>query len=403
MNREEKLFIRILADYVNSSNTPEIEGSDWAAITKIAKEQILSGIVYAQCHKLNGIPDAQMKALREGFFSDVYLSINSEYAMAEVLRAFAKERIDAMPFKGSIFCHCYPDPELRTMGDRDILIRHKDREKSDRIMQNLGYQKMVDNHAVWTYYKKNLMFEIHDVMFYEHLANQMDYTAYFSRVWNTAIPHMTGSCIYEPDPQLHFLYLVTHTAKHVINSGMGFRAFLDMALYCKYYENHLGQDVDWNWIETELHRLKLYEFAGVCFTLCEKWFDVKMPFAAELKDGFYEKVTQKMFKDGVFGLTNEENVAARSTKEIKRAKDNYYLTALKLTIYKLFPSYSDMQLIPWYSWVDGRPYLLPLAWVYRWGYCLKNKAEHSLKLVLEPVQKKKMIEEREVFLSNWGL
>lgn len=405
MNQEEKYFIRILSDYIHQRKTqPPVDPVNWDQITVIAAKQNLTGILYSQCKRIPGINNKQCQTLHEGFFSDVYLSVNSQCALEEVLSAFSKENISLMPFKGSVFCSYYPDKELRTMGDRDLLIHHEDREKSDRIMLELGYQKMVDNHAVWTYYNKNIMFEIHDVMFYEHLSNQVDYTSYFNQIWKRAVQRQKEPYVYEPDPQEHFIYLMAHTAKHVINSGMGFRAFLDMVMFCRYFDEQSGRDIDWDWIKAELIKLDLYKFTCTCFALCEYWFEIKMPFGnKDLDNGFIEKITEKIFTDGVFGLENEENAAAHSAKEIKRSEAGYYTTSVRLMVGKLFPPYRDMQLIPWYSWVDGRPYLLPAAWIYRWGYCIKNKVRHSLLLLFEPIQKKKQIKEREQFLSEWGL
>ena len=110
-----------------------------------------------------------------------------------------------------------------------------------------------------------------------------------------------------------------------------------------------------------------------------------------------------MFNDGMFGLENEQNEAAHAAKEIKRSKDSYWISAAKLTIHRLFPPYRDMQLVPWYSFVDGRPWLLPFAWVYRWFYTATHKFKQSKDLLTEPFAKRKVIEKRENLIRGWGL
>ena len=110
-----------------------------------------------------------------------------------------------------------------------------------------------------------------------------------------------------------------------------------------------------------------------------------------------------MFNDGMFGLENEQNEAAHAAKEIKRSKDSYWISAAKLTIHRLFPPYQDMQLVPWYSFVDSRPWLLPLAWVYRWFYTATHKFKQSKDLLTEPFAKRKVIEKRENLIRGWGL
>ncbi len=411
--KEQQFFIRLLGDFIcgRTSADPE-EDMNWDLIIQYAEEQNLAGIIYFQCRVMKSLDKAVIRKLNKGFLSDAYLAVNGEYAFSEIKSRFDRENIPYLPFKGAVFRKYYPYPELRTMGDQDILIRHEDRKRSDVIMKDLGYSKLVDNHAVWTYHKPLLVFEIHDVMFYEELSNQTDYRGYFSKVWETAVGKGTSkpaeakkdSFEYIPESNLHFLYTIAHTAKHVINNGMGFRAFLDMAFFSRNAGKVDGKEPDWEWITRELKKLQLYNFTATCFRLCENWFGVEMPFRNESIDpAFIEKVTEKIFRDGIFGLINEDNAGAHSAKEIKRSDASYRKTAWRLTVSKLFPPYEDMQLIPWYQWVDGKPWLLPAAWIYRWGYCLIHKSKHGKELLLEPYQKRKKIEEREVYLENWGL
>ena len=70
---------------------------------------------------------------------------------------------------------------------------------------------------------------------------------------------------------------------------------------------------------------------------------------------------------------------------------------------RLFPPYEEMQLIPWYKFVDGRPWLLPAAWIYRWGYCLIKKKDESMDKLLRPYKAKDKIEERIGYINHWGL
>ena len=396
MIKEQKYFLSLLSDFIleKDSSLPK-EDIDYKKILEYAKSQNLKGVIYKQLKDLD-IPIEILKELKSGFMSDVYLSVNSGEALKTILTEFSKAGIVSLPFKGTVIKDYWPVPELRTMGDRDILILHKDREASHRIMKSLGYEHFIDNHAVYTYTKRHLMFEIHDVMFYEDLSNDVDYRTYFSKVWDTALKKEEYRCL--PSEELHFLYVITHTAKHITNHGMGYRAYLDLVFFVR------KASLNWESVIAKLKELKLYEFTLNCFTLCEYWFNVSMPFSKEERDKeFMEYISEKTFRDGIFGLTNIENKTAHSAKEIRRSKEGYNSSALKLTVHKLFPPYKDMQLIPWYSWVDDRPWLLPIAWVYRWGYCLINKNEQSRDLLLEPYQKRKEIEQREEYLKKWGL
>ncbi len=397
MTAEQAFFLQLLRDFVHQCPSVEPRVSlDWAKIARYTADQDLNGIIYYQCRDLKSIDPQIRESLHKSFLSDAYRSVNGEAAMAKLASRFDEAGIDYLPFKGQVLRQYYPVPELRTMGDRDILIHHVDRECSDRIMTELGYSKFIDNHAVWTYQRPALMFEIHDVMFYEYLANDVDYRSYFNRVWDSAIS--SGGHRFLPEPELHFLYLMTHTAKHIINNGMGFRAFLDMVFFCR-----SESSLDWNSLQEKLEELSLYEFTLRCFSLCEAWFDVKMPLSSEEPSvEFLLESTEKIFHDGIFGLENEDNAAAHSAKEIARDDKPYGLAAIHLVLRSLFPPYEDMQLIPWYAWLDGKPWLLPAAWVYRWFYVLLKKRDIGGAKLKEPFGKK-LIEERQLLLKHWGL
>ena len=403
MTTEQREFIQILADHIHGKRSmPKNPALDWEKLAGYSEKQALTGLVYIQLRDFfKEYPDAAPKIeerLHKGFHTDVYLYANREAELHEFSRRCGT--IPLVLIKGSVLQSCYPVPVLRSMGDIDIVIHTKDRQKTDEIMLAEGYSKMVDNHAVWTYEKDNIQFEIHDHMFYEYLANDVDYRGYFDQVWEHVRLVDGEENIYVPDENFHFLYLVTHLAKHIINKGMGFRTFMDLV----FLTQKVGEKMDWEWIRQELENMKLWEFTKTCFAFCEKWFDVQMPVeTGTLDTDFYSEVTAKMFSDGIFGLENRQNEAAHSAKEIKRSDASYWQTAVKLTIHRLFPPYRDMQLVPWYHFVDGRPWLLPVAWVYRWFYTIFHKFKWSKDLLMEPYSKRKVIEKREKMISGWGL
>lgn len=399
MTFEQSCFLQILQDYVHQRpSAVRLEKKSWMKIARYAKEQALEGIIYVQCRDLLPVDSAELKSLHAGFYSAIYVSVNGTAELELIGREFEKAGVSYLPFKGEVVRRYYPEPKLRTMGDIDLLIRSEDQKKTDEIMLANGYDKFIDNHAVWTYFKPNITFEIHNDMFYEYLCKPVDYRKYFDHIWDTAVP-VNGSGWYEPEPNRHFLYLICHMAKHIINHGIGLRAYLDIVFMAQREEK-----LDWDWIAAELDRLQLLEFTKTCFAFCERWFDVTMPLASgDLASSFFEEVTSKTFRDGTFGLSNEQNEAAHSAKEIQRSGKPYWVTALALTWKKLFPPYKDMQLIPWYSFVDGRPWLMPAAWVYRWFYTATHKYRHTKELLIEPIAKRDIINKRKNLINSWKL
>lgn len=396
-------FLHCLADFIKEVPTAQRSDVDWAEAFALAKKQNMEGILYYQCREWMPIQVKRRNLMP--YLSCAVQSSARETAVNELIRHAEKEGTPLLFLKGTVFRDLYPLPALRSMGDIDCLVQESDRLTIDQILrQKMGFDRFIDNHAVWTYYKGPVFVEVHTHMFYEYLANDVDYRRFFDQIWqrchSAPVYGHHSDLLYVPDEEYHFLYLMAHTAKHLTNKGSGFRPYLDMALFAKRYKDRTG----WQRIEQQLEKLQLLDFTRICFSLCEHWFDVKMPLkSACLNEAFYKKATAKTFRDGVFGLENEENEAAYSAKEMKRSRLPYPLTALRLTWKKLFPPYEDMQLVPWYSFVDRKPWLMPAAWIYRWLYCLKHKPKSGACLLAEPITKNKTIAAREKWLQQWKL
>lgn len=399
MTATQQFFLDILAGHIRGeTSSPPPPGVDWGQLFQLAQAHGLTGTVWAQCRAVPEIPPEALKKLHNGFISSVFHDTCRGQDFREVTAALAGAGIPVLSMKGMLLRRDYPVPQLRTMGDVDLVIRPEDRSRCHEVMTGLGFSCMVDNHAVWTYTRDVVTYEIHDHMMYEDLANSVDYRGYFDRVWEHAAPGPDGLWI--PEAGYHFLYLMVHNAKHTMNKGNGFRAYLDLVFFCR----GEGRNLDWPRISRELEKLRLLEFTRTCFALCESWFGVKMPIPGRaLEEDFLEEITEKTFRDGLFGLENRENRTGGSAKAIRRSRLPYGLAAVKVTLHKLFPPYGDMQLIPWYSFVDGRPWLLPVAWIYRFFYCLRHKSGHSMALLEEPYTCREEIKERQAMLSRWGL
>ena len=111
------------------------------------------------CHKRQLLPLLYAGAVRCGFPKQDPLMIKmlqyyfkymvrSEKQMTDlqrVLDAFDKHGIDYLPLKGSHLKSLYPKPELRLMGDADILIRMDQYDKIIPLMEKLGFREKYES------------------------------------------------------------------------------------------------------------------------------------------------------------------------------------------------------------------------------------------------------------------
>ena len=399
---EKKFILKCLEDYCHQRPTEKPENCDFNKVYQIAKEQSLAALIYRQCDKWMNYGFADNTFLNS-IIQEAFYTENRKATLRELISYMEEEKIPFICMKGSVFRDYYDIPAIRSMGDTDIIIRQEDKERVDEIFVNrMKFTRFVDNHSVWSYLLNEIEYEVHNHMFYEELTSDFNYIEYFDHVFDhkhhDSVYGLKSDYMYVPDEDYHFIYLMAHTAKHIINKGSGFRAYMDMVMMVQKY------DLNWEWIKEELTKMNLLSFTETCFALCEKWFDVKMPLGhKELDEAFFNEITGKTFNDGLFGLENEENEGAHSAKEITRDHKGYWYTAIRLTLRTLFPPYKDMILVPWYYWLKGKPWLLPLGWIYKWFYCATHKLGYSLKKLAEPFRIRKKIEKRENYIKDWGL
>lgn len=374
---------------------------DWDTVYRISHIQRTKGILWKQCKEYLSDTSAGVKA-HTGFLNEVYSSECFKTDMGEVDKILTKAGVPYTLMKGIVIRDCYPDPLLRTMSDIDLIIQSRDREKSHREMVEAGYTYDIPTDEEYLYFHDFVEYEFHDTMIAEPLSNNVDYHAYFEKVWDFTAPNaVLGDSTYRlMDKNFHFLFLLVHLAKHILDFGMGIRSYMDLPLYAKAYANQL----DWEWINQELEKLELLKFARICETFCEKWFGIGFPIEGlAITDEFYESATMKILQQGIYGHADKDNKVGYTAKAVRRSDKPYWYVTLRIIARRIFPAYRDMRLIHWYSFVDGRPWLMPAAWIYRWIYVLMKKRTIGRGLLMEPVEMKDVIDRRQKYYDDWGL
>lgn len=392
MTTEQQFILQLLSDHIHRLNTVCPNDLDWNIILRYANSHQIEGIIFKQCG--NRIPDGNaLKRLTELYATDMFYHANRVNLETEIRGAFRHNNIDFFFVKGSEVASLYPIPALRTMGDSDIVLHSYDKEKAHRLLQSMGYRNVTKLDHEWSYFKNKMEFEIHDHLLYERSNGDESLEQYFNACWN----YVQREDIL--DWNFHFLFLIVHLRKHILCSGAGLRQFMDIAVLMKNNEK-----LNWSWIEQELSKLGLLKFAQTVVCLCEKWFGVPAKIISPvLEETFYEETTAKIFDDGVFGFDNEENNTNNVVNDIRKTK-RAKSTMIKRALGYFFPPYKEMRKSEHYAFLRGRPYLLPLVWIYRFFYGI---ARHKQKKVIRHLKgsfiTEKTLENRKVTLERWGL
>lgn len=192
--------------------------------------------------------------------------MHSEAQMAAVgrlLTAFEENGIHYMPLKGTNMKARYPKPELRIMGDADILIRVEQYDAIRSILERLGYTPMMETDHEYVWESGEFHLELHHQLI---PSNDHEYCAYFGNGWRLA--KHRDSFRYAMTPEDEFIHLFTHFAMHYLTGGIGCRHTLDLWVYLRCFP-----DLDEAYIRAQLSRLRLLEFHDNVRCLLKAWFE----------------------------------------------------------------------------------------------------------------------------------
>ena len=388
MTAEHLFFLNVLSDFLNQRETVVPEKLDFDQIPAMAKSHQVEGIIYDQLK--NQIRPMLLSGLSQSYAASIFYYTNRRNQLQGIAQRMEKAEIEFFTVKGFHIAGCYPKPFLRTMGDCDIVVHEADKEQVHDIMLSLGYENHLKQDMEWTYFKDSLEFEIHHRLLYDETVNSDSSKRFCDAVWDYVRP-MEGTQM-ELDMSYHFVYLLLHLKKHFLNAGIGIRPFMDL------YAVARNVTLDLDWIDARLREMDMLPFSQICMTLCSRWFGGLLPFQTEMDEAFYETATQYILKNGIFGRENAEN------------SENYRMNNLqkrgrfRMLLGSIFPPYRAMRYVEHYSFLNGRPWLLPAAWIYRFFlHLFRGRLGHGTKLLSSSFVETEKLESRKLMLEQWGL
>ena len=309
------------------------------------QHQVLPLIYYGAMSVPSFMQDPVFGKYFERSCSYISHSANQQEKLNHLFSLFEEAGVDYMPLKGVLLKELYPSPEMRVMGDADILIRMEDYDTIRPIMRNLPAVPLPESDHEYTWMMPpRLTIELHKRMIPSY---NEDYYAYYGDGWRLARPTSADSHRFEMTREDTLIYLFTHFAKHYRDKGAGLKYVVDFYVFRRAYP-----ELDMAYVEREMKKLRLWEFYRNVMRLVDVWFE-----GAE-SDEKMDYMTDKIFSDGVFG--KEENGAVSEGVKLSKTAGS---AKRKRAIRLIFPKYSNMCVK--YPVLKKWPILLPFLWIWR--------------------------------------
>ena len=379
MNTIQRGIITLMKSAVTEQALPLPEGFDLAEAYPVAKRHHMSTLLYdgaVRCGIDRGLP-----VMQKLFGEYCRLLMIGERQMSEVSRVFAafdEAGIEYMPLKGCVMKARYPKPELRIMGDADVLIRMEQYDRIVPIMEKLGFKSKVgtDRELVWT--SQGLYLELHKYLF----SMNHPHFAYFGDGWKLAAMH--NGCRYEMRQEDEYIYILYHLMNHVRNGGIGCRHVLD--LWVQYRSMQAPDDA---YIASVLEMLHLTSFHDTLRKMQAVWFE-----NAE-SDELSDLLTEFFFANGSWGNIDTRAITAVALKTERENKSE--MNRFTYLCHVLFPN--AVVLRAKYPVLQKAPWMLPLVWAYRPFYKLLHERKDVQRHMkgLSAVNKEDVDARRELF------
>lgn len=384
MNTTQQGIILLMKSAVTGECFGISDDLDWEmALAEINRHKIHTLVFQGALNC--GIPRNHpvMQQLFQHYCKALMVSEGQIRELQRIYQAFDENGIDYMPLKGCNMKARYPKPELRIMGDADILIRVEQYEKIVPVMESLGFTFKCESDHELIWQSGSLYLELHKRLipsYQKHLC------VCFENYWERAVPAEGNR--YGMAPEDEWIYLFSHFAKHFRDSGIGCRHVTDLWVFLQKYP-----DMNADYVASALKELQLLEFYENVRRLLAVWF------CGETPDATTDILTEYIFASGSWGDATAGVISGIIRNYGDRSCDAFKLRYLWSYA---FPKPEVMQRR--HKILKSAPWLQPVLWAVRLVYkVLFDKKDLQKRKRDLAVITKGNIQKRQEFLHFVGL
>ena len=374
MNQTQQAVIALLKAAVTRQSQTLPEDFSLEQILELTRKHHMTNLIFdgASVCGISG-KDPVMQQLFAQYLRQLMRSEGQQRAVEQLRQAFREEGIDFLLLKGCRMKNLYPKPELRYMGDADILIRVEQYDRIRPVMERLGYQEKLETDHELPWRSEALFVELHKCLIPTY---NKDLYAYYGDGWKLAVPGEGSEYFLKPEDE--WIYLFTHFAKHYRDGGVGCRYVVDLWVWRRACP-HMNEA----YIRSVMEAMQLEKFYGHMLQLMDHWFE-----NGEGSDTL-QIITDFIFSSGSWGA-DEVRVLSRAVRDAKHSALGFSGRLLYLW-QTAFPPVEVL----WEKYIVLRKHrwMLPLVWIYRPFYkvfferkTLDRKKKHMATLSEENMQ-----------------
>lgn len=300
---------------------------DWSAVLAEAQRHKVTALMYPAIRSMDGVPEAVFNRVCG---TAITVATASEAMLKEqrrILDLLEARQIPCAVLKGTSVAYLYPHPELRTIGDIDILVDEENLDEAYKALQADGFAPSYTAEKHLCLQKGAVWVEMHRMV---SVFPESEKGRFTKQTMADALHHIqTAEIDSVRFPMLSGAYqiiaLLAHMERHLATSGIGLRQVCDWVVTV----DALRDCFDGETLAL-LERCGLLQFAKIMTRLCEKYLGLPpCSWTADASDALVDAMLSDVLEGGNFQaqyakrpladvLTDAYNVAGKGKTSLFR-------------------------------------------------------------------------------------
>ena len=311
LTKEQQTLLLLLRRSLWGENVILPEGIDWTKVDTMAQEQGVTAFVYDGVRDLHtDVPGEILQKWLRKLLAGVSRNEMLMRAQDEIVRWFAEADIPAVILKGSSVSRYYPQPDLRALGDIDILVEKSACEKAQKILEEQGYTFLDTDHQFHLEFSRR---GVHVELHYNVTKLPSNQGGQMARkVMENFGENIGQGCIGNYvfpvlSEERQAMSLAMHMIRHMFGSGIGLRQMLDWATYIAKVDGRVFADVTMPLLE----QCGLLQYAKIATMTCVRYLGLPteyLDWCSEVREEECRMFINSVFFGGNMGSSDKDKV-----------------------------------------------------------------------------------------------
>lgn len=394
MDYQVEFFCELIKNIIQDNKEIYLQGEvDWPYLVQLAKEHnLLALFVEGASKHYSFISRPEYEKEMNESIAIVSAQVRRTSAFLKLYEAFVEVGLHPIVMKGLICRELYGTlGDHRPSGDEDILICPSEYEQAKSILTTNGYISEIEKESEsqierlqevsFIHPKERLHIELHLNPMGRETEDRARMSDYFINVFeNYREIEIQGVPVRTMNHQDHLTFLILHAFKHFTLGGFGIRQMLDILLY----QRQFGEEIDYEQLDKTLYEFKASAFWNDMIHIGNLYLGFE--FSAMREPNCPDELLDDMVQCGAFGNKSQAEVTAgRATMRASANYLNNKSSNMFVVVWRsIFPS--KVYMLDQAPYLLKKRWLLPIAWVRRWGRFVQRSIGNDDNLVVESMK-----------------